>query len=129
MTTLHELSIEECWELAGTAPLARIAWNASDGPVALPVNFVVHERTIWVRTTAHSSMAAEVDDTQIAVEIDEIDAETHEGWSVLMRGSGSVLYHEDEVPEPVRALRTWPTGPRPLWVRLAPAHVTGRRLA
>lgn len=128
MSTLHELSVEECWTLAAGAPLARIAWTAPDGPVALPVNFVIHDETVWVRTTAHASMATEVDDTLIAVEIDEIDAATHAGWSVLLRGSADVIYREEEVPEPVRSFRTWPAGARPLWVRLAPASVTGRRL-
>ena len=128
MAELVELSVDECWELVAGPQMARIAWNGPTGPVVLPINYVTHDRTVWIRTTAYSSMAEEVDESAIAVEVDDIDPETHVGWSVLLRGRSEVIYHEDRVPEPVRALRTWPSGPRPLWVRLAPEIVTGRRL-
>jgi uncharacterized protein len=128
MAELHELTTDECWELAAEGHLARIAWGSASGPVVLPVNYVVHERELWMRTSAYSSMAEEVDDTVIAVEMDAIDPETHVGWSVLFRGSSDVIYHEESVPTQVRVLRAWAEGPRPLWIRLSPATVTGRRL-
>ena len=129
MADLQELSTQECWELVGGVGFARIAWNSPNGPVVLPVNHVVHEQSLWIRTSAYSSMAEQVDDTRIAVEVDAVDPESHVGWSVLLRGSGDVIYQEESVPEEVRSLRAWASGARPLWIRLTPTMVTGRRLA
>jgi nitroimidazol reductase NimA-like FMN-containing flavoprotein (pyridoxamine 5'-phosphate oxidase superfamily) len=126
---LEELSTEECWTLVESAdPLARIAWNGSTGPALIPVNYAVHDRSIWIRTTAYSAMAEEIDESLVAVLIDDVDRKTHLGWSVALRGRSEILYHQDQVPDRVRALSTWPGGARPLWVHLAPRDVTGRRL-
>jgi nitroimidazol reductase NimA-like FMN-containing flavoprotein (pyridoxamine 5'-phosphate oxidase superfamily) len=127
---LEEVETDECWRLIiETDQIARVAWNSGSGPVALPVNFVVHEGSVWVRTSAYSSLAREIDDTHIAVEVDEIDPATHLGWSVLVRGVAEVRYHPAEVPAVVREHHSWPAGPRPLWVQLTPYELTGRRLA
>lgn len=128
MTELVDVSVDECWELLATMQFARLAWNSGSGPILLPVNFMVHGREIWMRTTAYSTIAEQVDESPIAVEVDDVDRETHVGWSVLLRGRAEVIYHEEQVPEGVDALHTWPSGARPLWVRLRPDIVTGRRL-
>ncbi|MEP9385048.1 pyridoxamine 5'-phosphate oxidase family protein [Nocardioides sp. KR10-350] len=128
MAHLEELSVDECWKLAAGSGLARIGWTGPAGPVVLPVNHVVHEGTVWIRTSAHSSMAEEIDESNVAVLVDDLDPATHLGWSVQFRGHADVLYREEQVPEHVRALHSWPSGPRPLWVRLTPKDVNGRRL-
>ena len=128
MTNLEELTREECWELAAGTAVARIGWNGPSGPVVLPVNHVVYDRGVWIRTGAHSSMAEEVDESPVAVLVDDLDPDTHLGWSVQFRGTAQVLYRDQEVPEPVRRLRAWPSGARPLWIRLVPEAVSGRRL-
>jgi len=125
---LQELTVEESWELAATSRLSRIGWNGPTGPVVIPVNHVVYDGAVWIRTSAHSSMAEQVDESGIALLIDDIDPDTHLGWSVQFRGRAEIFYHEERVPEEVRALRTWPSGARPLWVRLVPKDVNGRRL-
>jgi len=126
---LSELTVEECWELVEGQRVARIGWNGSSGPVVLPINYISLDRTVWMRTAAHSSIAEEVDEMVVAVEIDQIDPDTHVGWSVLLRGHADIAYREENVPEEVRGHRTWPSGPRPLWVHLTPNSVTGRRLS
>lgn len=129
MAHLQELSVEECWELAPGNGLARIGWNAPGGPVVIPVNHVVRDDTVWIRTSAHSQLAEQVDESQVAVLVDEIDSETHVGWSVQFKGRAAVLYREEQVPPEVLTLRPWPAEPRPLWIKLAPTEVNGRRLA
>ncbi len=126
---LIELGEDECWKLASGQLLGRIAWSSGSGPVALPVNYVVHERGVWIRTSAYSSLVREVDDNQVAFETDQIDPATHLGWSVLLRGTAEVRYRPEEVPVEVREHESWPAGNRPLWVHIVPRAVTGRRLA
>lgn len=129
MARLEELSTEECWSLVETSgELARIAWNESTGPTVIPVNYVVHERSVWVRTTAYSAMAEEIDESLVAVLIDDVDQKSHLGWSVLLRGRCDIRYHQDQVPAAVRDLHAWAPGPRPLWVHITPHQVSGRRL-
>lgn len=130
MTRVKELSVQECWDhvQAESGTVARIAWHGSTGPVVIPVNYTVDEGSIWIRTTAYSAMAEEIDESQVAVLVDDVDKETHLGWSVQLRGRCEIRYHQDEVPAEVRGLEAWAGGVRPLWVHLRPAEVTGRRL-
>lgn len=128
MVQLQELTNEESWALAATMKLSRIGWNSPTGPVVIPVNHVVYEGAVWIRTSAHSSMAEEIDESSVALLVDDIDPQTHLGWSVQFKGRAEIFYHEDRVPEQVLKLRTWPSGARPLWVRLEPKQVNGRRL-
>lgn len=125
---LQELSVEESWELAGSTRLSRIGWNAPGGPVVIPVNHLVHDGAVWVRTSAHSSMAEQVDESAVALLVDDVDPNTHVGWSVQFRGNTEILYRDSEIPEAVKSLHSWPAGPHPLWVRLRPKEITGRRL-
>lgn len=133
MSQLEELTEDDCWNLIGQQSeaqpyFARAGWTGSTGPVVIPVNYVVHERSVWIRTSAYSAMAEEVDESLLAVEMDDIDPQSHAGWSVMLRGRAHVFYHDEQAPEAVRGLRTWAGGARPLWVHVAPDHVTGRRL-
>lgn len=123
-----EIDPTESWRLVGQQSLCRIAWTSGSGPVVVPVNHLVHDGALWIRTGASTKLVREVDDMRVAVLVDDIDPVTHLGWSVQVRGLAEVHYHPEEVPEPVRALKTWAAGPRPLWVELRPEEVTGRRL-
>jgi general stress protein 26 len=96
--------------------------------MVIPVNHVIHEHTLWFRTAAYSALVREVDDEQVAVLIDDVDAETRLGWSVQLRGVAHVHWHTEEVPEQVRELHTWASGARPLWVEVHAGEVHGRRL-
>jgi len=125
---LVDLTEDECWEHLQTRELARIAWTTAAGPEILPVNYVTHEGAIWIRTTAHSSIAEQVDESPVALEIDDLDPGTHVGWSVVVRGRAEAVYREEQVPGDVKALRAWAAGVRPLWVQVRPHLVTGKRL-
>jgi len=128
MAELVELGRDESWALVSGQPFCRVAWTSGSGPTAIPVNHVVHGHSIWIRTSAYSSLVREVDDNRVAVLVDDIHTETRLGWSVQLRGTAHVHWHIDEVPAEVRDLHTWASGPRPLWIELTPDEVTGRRL-
>ena len=129
MANLHEIGEDESWALLSDAHFAHLAWNGSDGPTILPVNLAVDDRTVWIRTGYHSSIAREADESRIAILVDSIDPESHEGWSVQVRGVAHAEYSEDKVPESVRALATWAAGARPVWLRVKTTDINGRRLA
>lgn len=123
-----ELDVQECWELAAQQPICRIAWATGAGVTVIPVNHVVHDRAIWIRTSAYSHLVKEADDAKVSILVDDIDRATRLGWSVQLRGTAHVHFHTDDVPDQVRQLITWAAGPKPLWLELRPDDVVGRRL-
>jgi nitroimidazol reductase NimA-like FMN-containing flavoprotein (pyridoxamine 5'-phosphate oxidase superfamily) len=122
---LAELSADECWELASSRPVGRLAWSGQRGPVVIPVNFSLDGHSVHVRTTAYSEAAQECDDSPVAFEVDSFDQTEHTGWSVLMRGQAHLDFgappgaHEPEV---------WVSGSRHLRLRVEVEEITGRRI-
>jgi len=122
---LTDLTPDECWTLATAQPVGRLAWTGSGGTTVIPVNFVVTGRRVHVRTAAYSTMARECDDSLVAFEVDEFDADHRSGWSVLMRGRAHLSYGgADGSDEP----DVWPTGARGLQVTVDVDEITGRRV-
>jgi nitroimidazol reductase NimA-like FMN-containing flavoprotein (pyridoxamine 5'-phosphate oxidase superfamily) len=128
MVHLSDITEDECWALVEQSAVGRVAWSEADGPIVLPLNYVVHDGALWLRTSAHSSAAHEIDDDRVAILIDDLDPTTHVGWSVQIRGAARVHYHQSEVPEAVQGLTTWAEGPRPLWIKVEPTSIYGKRL-
>ena len=93
----------------------------------LAVNHVVDNGTIVVRTSSSSQLAALTHRARVAYEVDDLVDRPRASWSVLVRGTVRPLDDED-----VRALPSMPPlradDVRPLYLRLTPRTVIGRRL-
>jgi Pyridoxamine 5'-phosphate oxidase len=67
----------------------------------------------------------------VTLEVDAVDPATRTGWSALVRGRAEEITGFDAPA--VRQLRELPLDPwagnKPVWMRIEPAVVTGRRLA
>src|SRR4051812_29555812 len=87
---LTELREDECWELAATLPVGRVAWTAPAGPTVVPINFAIQDNRIVLHTSPYSELVRDADDSVVAFEVDEYDAVTRSGWSVLFRGRAHV---------------------------------------
>jgi uncharacterized protein len=122
---LVDLAADECWELAATRPVGRLAWTSPSGPTVIPVNFTVVSEGVLVRTAGYSQVARECDDSAVAFEVDDIDVDARTGWSVLMRGHARVEYGAGDEDGP----DVWVSGPRSLRLRIEVAEITGRRLS
>ncbi|MGW7444052.1 pyridoxamine 5'-phosphate oxidase family protein [Kitasatospora sp. NPDC054795] len=126
---LLRLTEPQCWELLGTRGVGRVGLPGSSAPVVLPVNFVVDDRTIAYRTAPRGA-AAPADGSPVSFEVDRIDEHRSAGWSVLILGQAHLVDTSDE-EQHLAALpgaTPWAGGARPLWVRVRPAAVTGRRI-
>jgi uncharacterized protein len=121
---LIDLSPDECWELASSRPVGRLAWTGLRGPVVVPVNFTVDGRSVYVRTAAYSEAARECDDSPVAFEVDTFDEAAHSGWSVLMRGRAHLDFG---APAGAHDPETW-LASRNLQLRVEVEEITGRRL-
>jgi nitroimidazol reductase NimA-like FMN-containing flavoprotein (pyridoxamine 5'-phosphate oxidase superfamily) len=127
-----EIDPEECWNLLDTTTVGRLGFTTDDGVVVLPVNFIVFESAVYVRTDPHTVIAklAEGSDN-VAFEVDHLEDMFQRGWSVLLRGSTA----EADSDEATRALESstrlgpWAPGDRPLVIKLTPRAVSGRRVS
>jgi nitroimidazol reductase NimA-like FMN-containing flavoprotein (pyridoxamine 5'-phosphate oxidase superfamily) len=122
------LSPTECLDLLRTQQIGRVVFCDDRGPLALPVNFVVQDGTILLRTAPSNSVARHLrESSTCAFEVDAIEPELRAGWSVLVRGSASVVRHLSPDPE-AHWPGPWPAGSRHLLLRITPDELTGRRL-
>jgi nitroimidazol reductase NimA-like FMN-containing flavoprotein (pyridoxamine 5'-phosphate oxidase superfamily) len=125
---LLALSTEQCFDLLATQQVGRVVFSDDHGPLALPVNFVVQDRTILVRTEPRNTLARHLSESATcAFEVDDIDPAHHTGWSVLVRGSASVVRHLSADPR-ARWPGPWAPGERHLLLRITPDELSGRRL-
>jgi len=126
--SLHELSREDCLELLAGKVVGRVCYVDDDGPVVIPVNYVVDQGGVLFRTSPQGLMAAHVRDGPVAFQVDEVDEVTESGWSVLLRGEAAFEQPKaagwDNGPRP----SPWAQGSRNLLVRITPRVITGRRL-
>jgi nitroimidazol reductase NimA-like FMN-containing flavoprotein (pyridoxamine 5'-phosphate oxidase superfamily) len=124
---LRELPGYECLGLLASVGVGRIAYEDADGPVIVPVNHVVDNGTIVIRTSPASQLARGVRAGRVAYEVDDLRARGEMSWSVQVRGTARFLD-----PEEVRALEAAPEpqaeGLRNLYLRIVPRSITGRRL-
>ena len=125
------LTLEECLDRLNSTPVGRIAFVDSGSPVILPVNHGVDGTDIVFRTTFGSKLQVAEDAGHVAFEVDGVDARTHRGWSVLVKGVARPVYDAGDV-ERYEALgvSSW-AGVDPaetVWIRLRPEEISGREL-
>lgn len=122
------LAEDECWRLLVEAEVGRLAVAVGDAPEIFPINFVVDNRTVVFRTAEGTKLALLAISRKVAFEVDGFDAATGEAWSVVVHGLANVLdrlndvYAAQELP-----LFPWEATPKPVFVRIKPRAVTGRR--
>jgi nitroimidazol reductase NimA-like FMN-containing flavoprotein (pyridoxamine 5'-phosphate oxidase superfamily) len=131
----ERLDEAECLRLIGTGGVGRLAYNGRYGPTVLPVNYKLHEGSIVFRTAQDSAMDEDLRtgiahaEYKVAFEIDEINPEAREGWSVLVQGSAHHVDTEAERASVVHAgVEPWPEGEREHFIRVTPSRITGRRI-
>ena len=125
-----ELTLDECLELLQVGVLGRVALTTPMGPRIVPINYAMHDDAIVFRTTPYSELGTYGWNTDLAFEIDHIDYEKHQGWSVVAIGRSSLV----EDPEELGDIRShwdptpWAGGRRHLYIRLVWRDLTGRRI-
>lgn len=126
----RELERRECLRLMATVPVGRIVYTRRALPAVLPVNFGLDgDGAVLLRTSATSELVRAVDGAVVAFETDDVDADRHSGWSVVVTGPATVV---TDPAEHERLARTGPDSWVParleVFVRIEPELVTGREL-
>jgi uncharacterized protein len=125
-----ELDHGECLRLLAGRVVGRVVFTDEALPAAQPVKYLLDGEEVVFRTGACSKLASATRNTVVAFQVDEIDADTHIGWSVL--GVGEAY----EVSEPGRLAdlaRRQPVpgnaDPWPHAIAIPLQRLTGRKLA
>jgi nitroimidazol reductase NimA-like FMN-containing flavoprotein (pyridoxamine 5'-phosphate oxidase superfamily) len=126
---LEILDRSECLRLLRTVPVGRVVFTEGGLPAIRVVNFLVHGDTIlFVTSEADEYRAAERGDV-VAVEVDEVDAESHRGWTVTVVGRLSVVAPDEAAQlDGTLPLRSWAPQLHPRTIRLRAEAISGRRL-
>ena len=126
---LEPIDEEECWGRLAQHAVGRLAVAVGSQPDIFPVNYIVEDRQIVVRTAEGTKLAAALMGQLVAFEIDEIDDDAREGWSVVVHGTTSESHslpsvlHDEELE-----LEPWAKGTKNRFIRITPTRVTGRVL-
>lgn len=126
---LERLSRSECLALLASVPVGRIVYSDGALPAIQPVNFLLDEGNIVIRTGADTRLAAAARGTVVAFEVDEIDADSRGGWSVVVTGHARPVRDPDEVARLQRSgLRAWAPGNKEHFIRIGAELISGRRI-
>lgn len=126
---LATLPETECWRLLASVPVGRVVFTEQSLPAVHPVNFLVADSAVVIRTGPGSKFDAARRGDVLAFEADAIDPETRAGWSVLVIGHASVVVDIDRLVGVVDVdHRPWVRGVGRHVIQIAGERVTGRRL-
>ena len=119
-----------CVQLLESTPIGRIGFSADGELLVLPVNFKWHEHSVVFRTLEGQKLAAAAEHQQVCFEVDQWDAATRTGWSVVVQGVAREVtnWAEDARLDQI-GLVPWARAEwRPIWVRIEPTMISGRVL-
>jgi nitroimidazol reductase NimA-like FMN-containing flavoprotein (pyridoxamine 5'-phosphate oxidase superfamily) len=126
---LVELSRAECGRLLARQEVGRVAFTERALPTVMPVNYVMDGPAVVFRTRADSRLARLLPGTVVAFEVDDLDRAARTGSSVVVTG---IVERVAEAGALARLdalhLAPWAGDTRPVFLRIPPGLVTGRRI-
>jgi nitroimidazol reductase NimA-like FMN-containing flavoprotein (pyridoxamine 5'-phosphate oxidase superfamily) len=126
---LEILGPDECLRLLRSRSLGRVGVRIGESPAVLPVNYALLDDDVVFRTDPGTKLSAALMKVLVAFEVDEADAATRTGWSVVVVG-----YCEEIRDRATRErvdgldLDPWVAEGRDFVVRIRARNVTGRRI-
>jgi len=127
---LVTLDTDECWKLLASVQVARVGIQVEGRIDVLPVNHTVVDRRVAWLSGAGTKLGAAAAEQPIALEADEVDETGRRGWSVVVHGTARIVTDEDREQQLFDAEVTPWVAPdqRTMWVEVADATITGRRV-
>ena len=102
---LTQMTRAECLELLASHHFGRLAVADEEGVHIFPVNYVLDGEAIAVRTDPGTKVQM-APMRPVAFEVDHVDPEGGEGWSVVVEGTARLI--TDAVDGPSEHTRTLP---------------------
>ncbi|MGI9614003.1 MAG: pyridoxamine 5'-phosphate oxidase family protein [Acidimicrobiales bacterium] len=119
----------ECWRLLAEHTVGRLAVSIANRPDIFPVNYVLDDDTVVIRTAPGLKLAASSLGVGVAFEVDAFDEAAHVGWSVVVSGQAVEIDDDSERVNIERlGIEPWAAGSKTRYLRVIPEQVTGRRI-
>ncbi|MEU5046760.1 pyridoxamine 5'-phosphate oxidase family protein [Streptomyces griseorubiginosus] len=123
----------EALRLLGSVSFGRIVFTQQALPTIRPVNHVLADGDIVIRTHAGAALTSRTRQARdlgvvVAYEADDIDPDSHLGWSVVVTGYARLITDPEELARYQALLRPWTAQTMDYAVRIRPDLVTGIRL-
>jgi nitroimidazol reductase NimA-like FMN-containing flavoprotein (pyridoxamine 5'-phosphate oxidase superfamily) len=130
-SSIAELNESECFDRLRDADVGRLAVQLPTGGVDIfPVNFVIDEQCVLLRTAGGTKLESLKENPQVAFEADHFDYFGHTAWSVVIKGYAALVEDHNELFGLLNVeIDTWHPERKPFFVRITPAITTGRRFA
>ena len=128
MPEVHEIDLPTCERLLRRGAFGRFALTTPRGPEIVPVNYVVRDDAVVVRTDPTAVLARHGAGAPLVFEVDAVDPEYWSGFSVIARGVGEVVEDPPKPGSGTPTARPWADGDRSCEVRLRWTELTGRRV-
>ena len=141
MPEVIALTDAECRWLLAANVVGRVGFDAGAGPRIHPVNYAMDGDAVVLRTAEGAEVVGLADrgdpgdrrsddGPMVAFEVDHVDYDRHQGWSVLAVGPLSRVDDAADLERVARAWspRPWAAGDREVVLRVVVERLTGRRL-
>ena len=127
---LAVLPKDECLRRLREARVGRVAFIEQGEPVILPVNHGMDGDAVVFLTAPGSKLLAAEDEMPVAFEVDGYDSDRRAGWSVLVRGSATIVEEQAAVKRLIAlGVSPWADlAERKHWVRIKAYSLTGREV-
>lgn len=107
--------------------IGRVVFVSGGVPIALPVNFRFHHCEVVFRTAAGAGILRCLG-SQVSFEVDRLDENTSEGWSVLVTGRAEQVEANECAPYVRLGIEPWAGGFRDVFVRIIATAISGRAI-
>lgn len=127
-----ELTVAESWQLLGSVSLGRVVFTMKAMPAIRPVNHLIDDETIIIRShlgAAITGRAAAGDGAVVCYEADDLDPVRHTGWSVIATGMARLVREPAAITRYQQLLEPWAAGQMDYVISIKPQVITGIRLA
>lgn len=130
---MFELTQQQCRDrLANHGHrLGRVAFAEDadpDWPTVLPVNYAYHDGHVFFRTFEGSKLYAALRRQRVAFEIDTVNEDWRQGWSVVALGTLEVVSDAEMRMTAGEQLTSWAAPESEQLVRLRIEQLTGREV-
>lgn len=120
-----ELDDEQSWRLLEGTQHGRLVVSVAGEPDIFPVNYVVADRKVYLRTAPGNKLAQLTINSTVLFEADGILSD--EAWSVVLRGKARVLNTSAELAAVEDlGLKSWVPTLKDFYVEIDPVTVSGR---
>ena len=121
-----ELSAQESWEILDRERFGRLAVAIGGDPDIFPINFLVDDGKLLMRTAPGTKLTELVITAAVAVEADGRDGDT--AWSVVVKGLARMVESFSETyADDAKNLETWLPSDKPIYVEIGARSISGRR--